>query len=123
MKKILLAAAALVTALTLFAGCGDNSADSASIEGTWVSADGSVLTIDNGALSLKDSMGENMLSQDVLPCEQRGSFLYLTLGDVDAKVFEVSVDEDEMTLKYTVDVQADMQHTYDQPIVLTRSEG
>jgi len=122
MKKILLAVAALVTALTLFAGCGDDSGDAASIEGTWVSSDGSVLTIAEDAFSLKDSMGENLLAQDSLPCEHRGDFLYLTIGGVDAKVFEVSIDEDEMTLKYTVDVQADMQQTYDQPIVLTRSE-
>ena len=123
MKKILLAAAALVTALALFAGCGDKSGVPAAIEGTWLSSDGCVLTIEEGSLSLKDSMGKNMLSQELVPCEHRGDFLYLTFGGVDAKVFEASLEDDELTLKYTVEVQADMQHTYDQPIVLTRSKG
>lgn len=123
MKKLLLAAAALFTALTLFAGCGNNSDAPATIEGSWLSADGCTLTIENGMLSLRDSMGESKLAEDSYDCEHRGDFLYMNIGGVDAKVFEVSLDDDELTLKYTVDVQADMQRTYDKAIVLTRSEG
>lgn len=123
MKKLLLAAAAFAAALTLLAGCGNNSDTPATIEGEWLSADGSVLTIEDGELSLKNAMGEDMLAQESFPCEHRGDFLYITFGDVDAKVFEADLDGDSLTLKYTVDVQADMQSTYDKSILLTRSEG
>ncbi len=123
MKKIMLAAAVLTAAISLFAGCGDKSGTPATIDGSWMSEDGSVLTIEDGTLSLRDGMGRNILAQETLPCEHRGDFLYLSFDSVEAKVFEVSLEDDSLTLKYTVEVQADMRRTYDQPIVLTRSEG
>ena len=123
MKKLLFAAAALVTALTLFAGCGEKTDAPATIEGVWLSDDGCVLTVEDGTLSLKDGMGKSLLAQEAFPCEHRGDFLYITFGGVDAKVFEASLDGDSLTLKYTVEVQSDLQSTYDKPILLTRSEG
>lgn len=120
MKRIALAALALLIALLAVAGCGEKAA---SIEGIWTSADGSTLTISDGMLILTDSMGASLIEGAPLPCEHRGDFLYVEIDGVDVKVFEASLDGDSLTLTYTIEIQADMQTSVDQSIELTRSEG
>lgn len=123
MKKILAAAAALLTALALLAGCGSEKTAEAGIEGKWLSGDGSVLTISEGNLTLTDSMGGSLLAQPSLPCDHRGDFLYVGIGGVEVKMFEAAVDGDTLTLRYTMEIQSDMQTICDDTITLTREDG
>jgi len=119
MKRIVLAILALAFAAASLIGCGK---EDAVIEGTWLSADGSTLTLSDGTLTLTDSMGQSILSREQLPYVHRGDFLYIDLDGVEVKVFEAALDGDSLTLTYTVEVQADMQMTADEPIQLTRSQ-
>lgn len=119
MKKMVSAFLALILSLGLTAGC---SQDPATIEGVWTSADGSTLTLNDGILTLTDSMGENMLAKDQLPYEHRGDFLYIFIDGVEVRAFETVLDADFLTLTYTVNLQADFQTAVDQPIELTRAD-
>ncbi len=119
MKKLILAFFSFVAAAAVMSGC---SQQPAGIEGTWLSEDGSTLTLSDGILTLTDSTGESMLAADQLTYEHRGDFLYTDINGVEVKVFEAMLDGDELTLTYTVEVQADMQTTVSEPILLTRSQ-
>lgn len=122
MKKILAAAAALFTALTLLSGCSGDKTDNAGIEGKWIADDGSVLTVSEGTLTLADSTGSSLLAVDSLPCDHRGDFLYVDIGGVEVKMFEAAVKNDQLTLRYTVEIQIDMQTVTDEVITLTRED-
>ncbi len=119
MKKIVSGLCGLLMAVSLLAGCAEQPA---ALEGTWLSGDGSTLTLADGTFTLTDAMGQSLLAQDSLTYEHRGDFLYLDLNGTEVKAFEVDLDGSELTLTYTIELQADMQTTAGESILLTRSQ-
>lgn len=117
MKRFLIAVLALAVALSALTGCKD---EPATIEGQWLSGDGSTLTLSEGLLTLTDSAGGSIISGAPLAYEHRGDFLYVGIDGVEVKAFEVTLNGDSLKLNYTLELQADMLTAMDSDIELSR---